>query len=189
MRVGAVFWLSLCVLRQIRFHVIRRGAEPIVDPRILALACRCQREMGVRSPLRLRKLTEDGSPVISGLFRPVLWLPNAWCRAGSERELRGILLHELAHWKAGDLWINYAIVVCQALHWFNPMMWLVTRQVAAITAGLRVHTGSTPDPTRMRFVSAKKALMSTTQSRANRVSACQISEKPRASAYFTISIS
>ena len=54
---------------------------------------------------------------------------------------------------------------------------------AAITAGLRVQIGSTPDPTRSRWVRVRKADIMTMQSRASRVSACQISLKPRDSAY------
>ena len=60
---------------------------------------------------------------------------------------------------------------------------------AAITAGLRVQIGSTPEPMRSRFVRVRKADIITTQSRARRVSACQISLKPRASAYSAISSS
>ena len=60
---------------------------------------------------------------------------------------------------------------------------------AAMTAGLRDQIGNTPDPMRSRLVSDTSALISTTQSRARRVSACQISVKPFSSAYFAISIS
>jgi hypothetical protein len=63
----------------------------------------------------------------------------------------------------------------------------IVLHVAAITAGLRVQIGSTPEPRRSRFVRVKKADIITTQSRASRVSACQISLKPRASAYSAIS--
>ncbi len=48
-----------------------------------------------------------------------------------------------------------------------------------MTAGLRVQIGSTPEPTRNREVRVRKADIMTTQSRARRVSACQISLKPR----------
>ena len=58
---------------------------------------------------------------------------------------------------------------------------------AAITAGLRVHIGSTPDPTRVERVSVSSAPIITTQSRANLVSACQISVIPLSSAYRAIS--
>ena len=49
--------------------------------------------------------------------------------------------------------------------------------------------GSTPEPMRSRCVRVRKADIITTQSRASRVSACQISLKPRASAYSAISSS
>ena len=52
---------------------------------------------------------------------------------------------------------------------------------AAITAGLRVQIGRTPEPTLIVFVRARKALMRTMASRASRLSPCQISLKPRSS--------
>jgi hypothetical protein len=61
--------------------------------------------------------------------------------------------------------------------------------VAAMTAGLRVQIGSTPEPMRSRFVRVSRALIITTQSRARRVSACQISLNPLASAYSATSSS
>ena len=59
--------------------------------------------------------------------------------------------------------------------------------VAAITAGLRVQIGSTPDPTRVVSVPVRRALIMATQSLARRVSACQISVIPCSSAYRAIS--
>src|SRR5439155_14936998 len=32
-------------------------------------------------------------------------------------------LHELAHLKRRDLWLNWLIALLQILHWFNPLIW------------------------------------------------------------------
>ena len=56
-------------------------------------------------------------------------------------------------------------------------------KLAAITTGLRVQMGSTPAATLMRRVWVKNAVMATMQSRARRLSPCQISLKPRSSMY------
>ncbi|HZI32602.1 MAG TPA: M56 family metallopeptidase, partial [Candidatus Binatia bacterium] len=42
----------------------------------------------------------------------------------NQSELRYIFLHELAHVKRGDLWLNWLVTVLQILHWFNPLLWL-----------------------------------------------------------------
>ena len=56
-----------------------------------------------------------------------------------------------------------------------------------MTAGLRVQIGRTPLPNRRWRVRVRNADIITTQSRASRVSACQISVNPRDSAYSAIS--
>lgn len=41
----------------------------------------------------------------------------------SEIEIRHILLHEMAHWRRGDLHVNALFTVLMILHWFNPILW------------------------------------------------------------------
>ncbi len=61
-------------------------------------------------------------------------------------------------------------------------------KVEASRAGLRVQLLTTPEPTRMRSVQARKAAMGTVASRTSRLSACHTASKPRDSAYWAISI-
>ena len=39
-------------------------------------------------------------------------------------ELRSVLLHELAHFKRGDLWLRHAQILLQVFYWYNPWLWL-----------------------------------------------------------------
>ncbi len=66
------------------------------------------------------------SPVVSGLIRPRIYLPESsadW----SPQTLRMALLHELGHVQRRDLWMaTLAHIVC-ILHWFNPSVWWLRR--------------------------------------------------------------
>jgi beta-lactamase regulating signal transducer with metallopeptidase domain len=66
------------------------------------------------------------SPVVSGLIRPRIYLPESstnW----SPQTLRMALLHELGHVQRRDLWMaTLAHIVC-VLHWFNPSVWWLRR--------------------------------------------------------------
>jgi len=42
---------------------------------------------------------------------------------------RRSLLHELAHLKRHDIALNWLIAGAQALHWFNPLVWMAARQM------------------------------------------------------------
>jgi hypothetical protein len=46
----------------------------------------------------------------------------------SQERLRHVFLHELAHLKRHDIAFNWLAAVAQALHWFNPLVWLALRE-------------------------------------------------------------
>ncbi len=64
------------------------------------------------------------SPALFGCWRLRLLLPRGIGRQFARPELRYIFLHELAHVKRGDLWLNWLVTALQILHWFNPLLWL-----------------------------------------------------------------
>ena len=67
-----------------------------------------------------------GSPMIAGVFRPVLLLPDEDL---TEEELPLVFRHELIHVKRHDLLIKAALLLAAALHWFNPAVYLLVRQL------------------------------------------------------------
>jgi beta-lactamase regulating signal transducer with metallopeptidase domain len=84
----------------------------------------CRREFGVSRAIELLETDAVRSPALFGLFRLRLLLPRGFAGQFAGRELRYIFLHELAHVKRGDLWLNWLVTALQILHWFNPLLWL-----------------------------------------------------------------
>lgn len=83
-----------------------------------------QLEISRRVDLRIHpRLT---SPVVSGLIRPRIYLPESSTDWSSDT-LKMALLHELGHVQRRDLWMaTLAHFVC-VLHWFNPAVWWLRR--------------------------------------------------------------
>jgi beta-lactamase regulating signal transducer with metallopeptidase domain len=69
------------------------------------------------------------SPGLFGFLRPTLLLPRGIESHLTESQLRHIFLHELAHLKRGDLISNSFMALAQAIHWFNPIVWLLLRRM------------------------------------------------------------
>lgn len=69
------------------------------------------------------------SPLLVGLFRPTLYLPD---RALDEEPLRHILAHETVHLHRGDLWVKRLCLVIRCVQWYNPAAHLVCRRIAAV---------------------------------------------------------
>lgn len=67
---------------------------------------------------------DTAAPLSLGLFRPLVFLPAGL----GEEETAMVLSHELAHIRRRDLWYKFLLLLVNAAHWFNPLVWWMCRQ-------------------------------------------------------------
>ncbi|MDD3338989.1 MAG: M56 family metallopeptidase [Lachnospiraceae bacterium] len=65
------------------------------------------------------------SPSITGLFKPVLILPN---QKYSDIDLNYIIKHEAEHYKNHDLWLKTIIQITECVYWWNPFIYLLKKK-------------------------------------------------------------
>jgi len=71
------------------------------------------------------------TPMLLGLFQPIIIVSKAaYVQNGHEDALRGILRHELTHYRRRDLLYKWTVVAVTSLHWFNPLMLRVRREIS-----------------------------------------------------------
>jgi protocatechuate 3,4-dioxygenase beta subunit len=114
-------YIVACSIRVARTFA---SLPPVTEPGILAVLDECQARLRVKKPLAVVETSAVHGPALYGLFRPRLVLPSEFGAKFSARELRFVFLHELAHLKRRDLPLSWLIAVLQAVHWFNPLLWL-----------------------------------------------------------------
>lgn len=123
--VGAIATAALQLLRHRRFRqVVRRWQRPVADPLVLRQFEDTRRCMGIRRDIALAQCAAVRSPMLTGLFRPVILLPDDRL---SPAELRFVFRHELTHWQRHDLWAKVLQAAALCLHWWNPMARLLSR--------------------------------------------------------------
>ena len=81
-------------------------------------------EVGLRRMPRLLVCPLTPTPVTAGLIRPVIILPNE-----DEDGLYLSLLHEVIHLKRRDIFIRAFTLFAAAIHWFNPLVYILLRRV------------------------------------------------------------
>lgn len=111
-------------------HRWKRQSAPASSPRLRSLLADCRRHLGFRKPVQLRLHPTLGSPAVTGLFRPTIYLP-AHAAEWSDDTLRMVLLHELGHLARRDLWTALTARIACLLHWFNPFVWALRRHLLA----------------------------------------------------------
>lgn len=84
-------------------------------------------ELGVEKPPLLCRSPRVSGPVLAGVLRPRVILPE---REMDHAELRFALTHELTHYLQGDLPLKLALLIPAALHWYNPVCLLLRRDFA-----------------------------------------------------------
>lgn len=81
---------------------------------------------GVPKRLRVRKTSAAVSPMVMGMIRPVLILPET---ALTESRLPYVLRHELVHYRRGDIVWRWLAVLATSIHWFNPVVYVAAAQM------------------------------------------------------------
>jgi beta-lactamase regulating signal transducer with metallopeptidase domain len=127
--IGAVGYAGslLLVSSWLGWHLRRR--KPLEDPDLNRLLEACRQNLGLRRQLEVIETPRVKSPAVFGLLRPRLLLPPGLLNTFSATELRHVLLHELAHLRRGDLALNWFMGGVQAVHWFNPLVWMLFRRI------------------------------------------------------------
>jgi len=66
------------------------------------------------------------TPMLMGLFRPIIILPK---NEYTTEQLQAIFAHELTHLRRKDIFVKWLMLLASALHWFNPLVWLIRREI------------------------------------------------------------
>lgn len=67
------------------------------------------------------------APVLIGVLRPRILLPHTQY---TDEALAFILRHELVHYRRRDMLYKLVLLLANAIHWFNPLVYLMTIQAA-----------------------------------------------------------
>jgi beta-lactamase regulating signal transducer with metallopeptidase domain len=121
--IGMGIFFFAGVISYLRFlRTIRKNSEVISCSELEAI--KEQKEIKRKISVRTTELLT--APLMVGLFKPTLLLPNTQM---SEAELYYILLHELTHLKRNDLWYKWFAMLVNAVHWFNPLSYVISGQI------------------------------------------------------------
>ncbi|MBR3953729.1 MAG: hypothetical protein IKJ82_09035 [Oscillospiraceae bacterium] len=79
-------------------------------------------ELGIKNDFDALVSQNVTSPMVMGFIKPKIILPE---EDFEQEELFFILRHELTHYKRRDTLYKALLLLVNALHWFNPMVWIM----------------------------------------------------------------
>lgn len=133
-KIFFVIWLIgaiiLTVVMVIGFVAMRQKRKNIsmVDCKIKNILYECKNISGIKKNIDIA-LSDVKSPVIFGMLKPIILVPYNCVEKMSDSEIKYIILHELSHYKNKDILMNYLMCLFQILYWFNPLVWIIFKQM------------------------------------------------------------
>lgn len=122
---GAAAFLLYQGLSYAHFRrTVRRWKRDVARADYAAMLSDTAHDLGVSAP-EMIVCEAISTPAVTGLLRPRLLLPHEHYDV---QELRYILCHELCHLKRRDMLFKLVLLAANAMHWFNPVVYLMLRQ-------------------------------------------------------------
>jgi len=128
--IGGVAFFSIRLLGG--WVVARRLARHAVSPaaeHIQRMARELSARLQVRRVVQVLESTTSAVPVMIGWLKPAIVLPVAALASLSPSQLEALLAHELAHVRRHDYLINVLQSVAEALLFYHPAVWWLSRQI------------------------------------------------------------
>jgi beta-lactamase regulating signal transducer with metallopeptidase domain len=127
--LGLLLFLTRIFIATLKLHRLTRRFNHIGDPHVLTLLDACKRDLRVRHHVTILSSDEILAPALMGFLKPKVLLPAHLLIGFDPRELRLVLMHELAHVRRCDVLVNWLATLLHALHWFNPVLWLALNRM------------------------------------------------------------
>jgi beta-lactamase regulating signal transducer with metallopeptidase domain/uncharacterized protein YjbI with pentapeptide repeats len=120
-RLGWALWKS---------QRLARHGEPLTVGPVAEAFKRLIHAWEMRIQLVLTHAQDIVVPQVVGFLRPTILLPTSALSGLTPAELEMILAHELAHVRRLDMWVNLVQRLAEAVLFFNPALWYLSRQIS-----------------------------------------------------------
>lgn len=134
--VLASVWISGSVMPAIRWaggiwwwRRLRNRSTPPVTGAWPETVCVLARQMGIRRTVVLRESRDVSSLVVLGGWRPLILFPAGLLLQLSPDLVRALLIHELAHLRRRDHWVQGLQQIAEVALFFHPVVWWLSEQI------------------------------------------------------------
>ena len=138
-RTGAVaLWSFGMLCFGVRFLIglaqacsLRHSGHRPVSATLRARASALATSLGIAHPIAVVASTRVAVPMVVGILRPMILLPPSALTGLTPLQLEYIVLHELAHIRRRDLWVNFIQGLVEVTLFFHPAIWWMSNRLRA----------------------------------------------------------
>ncbi|MDB4732887.1 ankyrin repeat domain-containing protein [Planctomicrobium sp.] len=128
-----VMWMLLRLVNSIR-HATRltKQGEVVTTGPLHETLQKLAKQWSMTVLPRLAVAKKCVMPKVIGVMKPTILLPANALTGLSEEELEIILLHELAHVRRHDLWMNLVQRLAEVVLFYNPALWWLSHRISTL---------------------------------------------------------
>jgi beta-lactamase regulating signal transducer with metallopeptidase domain len=126
---GAPLTFILIATGLIGAERLRRESTLLTEGEIVGQLRRLKRSLAISRHVAVGCCERIASPILLGIFRPMILLPMSAVSGWSPDQIEMALLHELAHVRRWDNLVNLVQRVVESILFFQPAIWLVSHWV------------------------------------------------------------
>lgn len=132
--VGGSLWLAVATALLMRklfgyrqfTSAVRKESVIVAEGRWTELMGETRESLGISRKIPVCTNPFVRAPMLLGMLRPAVVLPEGLVESP---ELPYIFQHELTHYRRGDLLYKWLVEVVVCLHWFNPLVYWMRREI------------------------------------------------------------
>ncbi|MEM7600016.1 MAG: M56 family metallopeptidase [Verrucomicrobiota bacterium] len=114
-------YLAICRLRG------RGKLKPPVE--LIKLAEEVREKLRIRKDVALFLSSKVAAPILTGVIKPIVFIPISAVNGLPRDELSAVLAHELAHFRRCDHWANSLQIFLETILFYHPVVWILGRAV------------------------------------------------------------
>lgn len=128
--LGAIIFICKEIYIYMYFYKKLKSTSSVIeDESIITSLEICKKKLNINRKIVLKECSFIKSPMITGIFAPVITIPKMNQNLG---KLQIVLTHELIHYKRKDLWIKIIALIANVINWFNPIVYVVRSKINLI---------------------------------------------------------
>lgn len=124
--VALILFIRKITVYQDFVKYIRAGCVEVAEIDLLERFGKLIERNKVKTTVELYTNNLISSPLLIGFFRPSIVLPSSDL---SPVDFEYTILHELTHFKRRDMFYKWLVQFSVCVHWFNPLVYLMSREV------------------------------------------------------------
>ena len=109
---------------------LRRLSNPMEDAGLLGMVQQQAVRVGLKCAPAVAFCERISVPIVIGIVRPMILLPGTLISGLSPDQLQALVTHELSHIRRYDLVVNLLQRVVEAVLFFHPAVWFISRQIS-----------------------------------------------------------